>query len=254
MGVYLTTTVLTIPLLVHLVLLLLASTLSLYSLDTEAFSGPAEKTAPLLQTVIYQIYCLFRALVNIIGLVMLDNYLSKSAKEQEDSLGFLFVLGTLHLVLYLLYSIGIRRFSAEDESSAQGVYNSVMNAVFMMLGQSVTVCSGGACNSIYISTLTSICSALGIPVVEWLPYVQKSVFLLLFFNVYTLWSVKRSFAYPPCVITCVSTALLAYDILVAHSTLIMVVANLAIIAAAIMNMKYNPADFKFSNPKLKLPI
>lgn len=185
---------------------------------------------------------------------MVDNYLSKSATEQEDSLGFIYVLGTLHIMLYLVYSIGIRRYSPKSESSAQGVYNSVMNAVFMMLGQSVTVCSGGACNSIYISTLTSICSALGIPVVEWLPYVQKSVFLLLFFNVYTLWSVKRSFAYPPCLITCLSTTLLAYDILLCHSTLIMVVANVAIIAAAIMNMKYNPGEFKFNNTKLKLPI
>lgn len=48
MEIYLSTTVLTIPLLLHLFLLIISSTLSLYSLDTESFSGHADKTHPLL--------------------------------------------------------------------------------------------------------------------------------------------------------------------------------------------------------------
>jgi len=125
-----------------------------------------------------------------------------------------------------------------------------MNASMMMFSQSITICSGGACNSIYISTLTSIFSALGIPIVEWLPYVQKSVFLLLFFNIYNMYTVKYSIGYPPFIITCIATLFLAWDILVVHNFYVMVIANLAIIFGAILNMKTNPARFSKNNIKI----
>jgi hypothetical protein len=85
MSIYLSFTVVTFPIQVHLILSILENTLNLYSLDTESVFGETpngnDNQSSQLMSLIYMIYTLIRAVFNVIFLLLLDNYVSKDQEQ-----------------------------------------------------------------------------------------------------------------------------------------------------------------------------
>lgn len=73
----------------------------------------------------------------------------------------LFACYAFTLFVYLLYSISAKK---EKEKKNDGIYNTILNFVLSIFGNSVSICAGGVCNSFYFSTLSAFFSAFGIPI------------------------------------------------------------------------------------------
>ena len=60
----------------------------------------------------------------------------------------------------------------------------------------LTICSGGACNSIYISTVTSILSSFSLPLTMVVPILNIVGYLLQLLGLFSLYSVNKWRSYP----------------------------------------------------------
>lgn len=78
----------------------------------------------------------------------------------------------------------------------------LLNQIFNLLGATTMVCAGGACNSIYISSLTLFFSSIGVTLTDWLPYINGLGFVFVAIALVSLYSAKKSFVYPPFIIGC----------------------------------------------------
>jgi hypothetical protein len=81
-------------------------------------------------------------------------------------------------------------YSAIDyrHKAASSVVKEVLLNVFSSLSMPLTICSGGACNGIYLSTVTSILSSFSVPltlVVPFLNYLGFALQLLGLMSIYT---------------------------------------------------------------------
>lgn len=65
-----------------------------------------------------------------------------------------------------------------------------------VLSTPITFCSGGACNSIYMSTITSLFSSFSVPMTILMPFMKVLNILLQSVGLVSLYSVKR-FRYIP---------------------------------------------------------
>jgi hypothetical protein len=124
-----------------------------------------------------------------------------------------------------------------------------MNFLFSILGNSVSVCSGGACNSFYISTFSAFFSAFGITFASFIHYLNFLCLLLLLFSLISLYSVKYSWRYGPFILTFFGALLVICDLFVYDLNIINYTGNALIIIAAIWNSRIN--KFKFGRPKRK---
>lgn len=61
----------------------------------------------------------------------------------------------------------------------------------------LTICSGGACNSIYISTVTSILSSFSMPLTMVVPFLNVIGYVLQFLGLFSLYTANkwRSYAF-----------------------------------------------------------
>jgi hypothetical protein len=126
----------------------------------------------------------------------------------------------------------------------------LLNQIFNILGATTMVCAGGACNSIYISSLTLFFSSIGITLTDWLPYLNGLGFIFVIVALLSLYSAKKSVVYPPFIIGCLCSLVILCDIVGAfHSLPLLVAANLGMIGCSLYNLKANTAPLRFKKKK-----
>jgi hypothetical protein len=118
-----------------------------------------------------------------------------------------------------------------------------VNFLFSTLGNSVAVCSGGACNSFYISTLSAFFSAFGISISHYIHYLNFLCVILLFFSLLSLYSVKNSWKYGPFISTFIGAVMVFWDLFIHDLDVLSYVGNIIIIASAFWNNKLNKFSF-----------
>jgi len=89
--------------------------------------------------------------------ILIERIMDKeNDQEINEALKHLFACIAFTLLVYLIYSI-----KSTKSSSQNGV---IMNFILSTFGNTVNVCSGGACNSFYMSTISAFFSAFGIQI------------------------------------------------------------------------------------------
>ncbi len=115
------------------------------------------------------------------------------------------------------------------------------------MGNSFSICAGGACNSFYFSTLSAFFSAFGIPITKYIHYLNYLCLFLLAFALFSLYSVKRSIKYGPFLITLIGVILILIDMFIYDYNILNYMGNVLIIASAFWNSKLN--KFRFGTKK-----
>lgn len=117
-----------------------------------------------------------------------------------------------------------------------------LNQVFNLLGATTMVCAGGACNSLYISSITLFFSSIGISLTDWLPFLNGLGFVFVIVALVSLYSAKKSVLYPPFYLGCLFSLIILLEILgLFHSVPVLVVANVGMIGCSLYNLKNNMA-------------
>ena len=107
------------------------------------------------------------------------------------------------------------------------------------------VCAGGACNSIYISSLTLFFSSIGISLTDWLPYLNGLGFVFIIVALLSLYSAKKSISYPPFYLGCMFSLAIFLDIAkIYHNIVVLVGANVGMVACSCYNLKTNMAPLR----------
>ena len=166
----------------------------------------------------------------------------------EFSTTHLYILLFFILFLHLIYSIIVRTMlENERECSTNNeklsLFSILMNSLFSILGNTMTVCSTGACSSIYISTISAFFSAFGITIVDWLPYIRYSAFIFILVSVFSLYSAKKSLLYGPFIISLIGSIMIVVSLLFLETNYLLYGGNILMIFAAYRNAKINKAGF-----------
>lgn len=111
------------------------------------------------------------------------------------------------------------------------------------MGNSFSICAGGACNSFYISTFSAFFSAFGISITKYIHYLNYVCVFLLGFSLFSLYSVKRSFKYGPFLSTLIGATMIILDMFVYDMDVLNYVGNGVIIASACWNSRINKYRF-----------
>ena len=118
----------------------------------------------------------------------------------------------------------------------------IFNQIFNLLGASTMVCAGGACNSLYISTITMFFSSVGISLTDWVPYLNGLGFGFVLFALISLYSAKKSLFYPPFLIGFVCCVVILLNLLKVYENIYsLVIANVGLVVCSCLNLKMNPA-------------
>lgn len=84
-------------------------------------------------------------------------------------------------------------YSAIDSrhKGASSVVKEVLMNVFSALSMPLSVCSGGACHSIYLSTVTSILSSLSVPLTVVVPFLNYLGFALQLVGLVSIYTANK---------------------------------------------------------------
>lgn len=74
--------------------------------------------------------------------------------------------------------------------------NQIFLNIFSYLSTPLSICSGGACNSIYISTITSILSSFSVPLVMVVPILNVIGYLLQLLGLFSLYTANKWKSWP----------------------------------------------------------
>ena len=107
----------------------------------------------------------------------------------------------------------------------------------------MTICAGGTCNNLYISTFSTFFSAFGIPIFEYTHYLNFIVFFFIGLSLISLYSVKRSVIYMPFLLTLVGSLMLLTDMIIYDLDFFTYIGNGLMIIGAIWNSKLNKRTF-----------
>jgi hypothetical protein len=111
-------------------------------------------------------------------LLVYSEYL-ESGKHRES----MFLLMLTGIVIFLIYS-----WLTEPSNNSSNILTTVSNMIFSVLGNTMIVCSGGQCTSLYVSTVTAFFSAFGISIVDLLPYINFLAYVLILVSLLSLYS------------------------------------------------------------------
>ena len=92
----------------------------------------------------------------------------------------------LSLAAYVFYDL-----INHQKHDGPSVVKEVMLNILSSLSAPLTICSGGACNSIYISTITSILSSFSIPLTLAVPLLNLLGYVLQFVGLISLYSANK---------------------------------------------------------------
>jgi hypothetical protein len=84
-------------------------------------------------------------------------------------------------------------YSAIDfrHKAASSVVKEVLLNIFSALSMPLSVCSGGACHSIYISTVTSILSSFSVPLTMVVPFLNYLGFVLQLVGLLSIYTANK---------------------------------------------------------------
>lgn len=125
----------------------------------------------------------------------------------------------------------------------------MVNSILSIMGNTMTICAGGSCNSIYLSTVSAFFSAFGIPIVEYIHYLNFIAFFFIAISLISLYSVKNTWKYPPFIISTIGSIMICSDMIFDIHDYLTYIGNVLIIAGAIWNSRLN--KFSFANRKKK---
>lgn len=83
-----------------------------------------------------------------------------------------------------------------DRPSQEAHIKQIILNIFSNLSMPLTICSGGACNSIYISTITSILSSFSLPLTMVVPILNVVGYLLQLVGLFSLYSADKWHSIP----------------------------------------------------------
>ena len=127
-----------------------------------------------------------------------------------------------------------------------------INQVFNLLGATTMVCAGGACNSLYISSITLFFSSIGISLTDWLPFLNGLGFIFVIIALFSLYSAKKDVKYPPFYLGCLFSTIILIDITgLYHSIILLVVSNVGMIGCSCYNIMNNGAPLQLGRKKKK---
>ena len=95
------------------------------------------------------------------------------------------------LLILAMFSYSFLSFIDKDQPSVPSLMKQVLLNVFSSLSMPLTICSGGACNSIYISTVTSILSSFSVPLTMVVPVLNVIGYLLQFVGLFSLYTANK---------------------------------------------------------------
>lgn len=169
--------------------------------------------------------------------------------KTEFTTTHLYILAFLILFVYFAYSIIIRKMIEMEQENIIASNEKVnmisifMNSIFSILGNSMTICSTGACSSIYVSTISAFFSAFGITIVDWLPYLRYIAVIFIVISIFSLYSAKKSLLYVPFIICLIGSTLIMSSMIYFDNNIMLYLGNLLMIIAAFRNAKVNKAGF-----------
>jgi hypothetical protein len=144
--------------------------------------------------------------------------------------------------LLLAFSMGtFILYSALDgrHKGASSVVKEVLLNIFSALSMPLSVCSGGACTSIYLSTVTSILSSLSVPLTMVVPILNYLGFALQLFGLMSIYTANKWKS-------------IAFWVYVAGMSIQIIfegwIGCVLMIVATILNAKFH--QFTFGSPKL----
>jgi len=111
------------------------------------------------------------------------------------------------------------------------------------MGNTMVICSGGQCNSIYISTISAFFSAFGVPIFEYIHYFNFLAFFFMAFSLLSLYSVKKSVIYGPFIASSIGALCIIIDMGIYDLDYLTYFGNVVMIASAIWNSKLNDNPF-----------
>ncbi|KAL4471417.1 hypothetical protein ABPG74_008310 [Tetrahymena malaccensis] len=137
--------------------------------------------------------------------------------------------------------------STEEDEKKVSFTQLIINSILSLMGNTMTICAGGSCNSIYLSTVSAFFSAFGIPIVEYIHYLNFIAFFFIGISLISLYSVKNTWKYPPFIISAIGSLMICSDMIFEIHNYLTYVGNILIIAGAIWNSRLN--KFSFANRK-----
>jgi len=111
------------------------------------------------------------------------------------------------------------------------------------MSNTMSVCSGGACRSFYVSTLSTFFSAFGIPIFEYLHYLNFVAVLFIGINLFSMYTIKKSLLYVPFFLSLFGSILVLTDMFIIDLDYLTYIGNFVIILAAILNIKMRKKKF-----------
>jgi hypothetical protein len=96
------------------------------------------------------------------------------------------LLLALSMGAFVFYS-----FIDHRHKKSSSVVKEVVLNVFSSLSMPLTICSGGACNSIYISTVTSILSSFSVPLTLVVPILNYLAYVLQLVGLFSIYSAHK---------------------------------------------------------------
>ena len=203
----------------------------------------------------------------VIALFDLSEFLNRATSGAErhpdaDRLCFTLLIGCgLSMFLRINRAAHLKSIEMIDEEGEESylewkkntrfpVIGILLNQIFNLLGATTMVCAGGACNSIYISSLTLFFSSIGITLTDWLPYLNGLGFVFVVVALLSLYSAKKSVTYPPFIIGCLCSLIILFDIVgLFHHLILLVIANVGMIGCSFYNLKANSAPLRLRKKK-----
>ncbi len=153
----------------------------------------------------------------------------------------------LPFFVYFFYSILIKTLlkteKDEENHEKMSLITILINAIFSILGNTMTFCRTVACSSIYVSTMSVFFSAFGITIVDWLPYLRYSAVIFIIISIFSLYSAKKSLFYWPFIVCLCGSGLILASMIIGENSFMLFVGNILMIFAAFGNARINKAGF-----------
>lgn len=180
----------------------------------------------------------------------------KVSNQINNSHGFALV--ACILVAYIVYSVWVDQEArkAMIPSAMQEAHSGFKNRltaclsamvapIMNFLGASMVICSGGACTTIYGSTISAIFGAFGVSATNWLPFLDWLTAIIVLVSVYVVYTAKYSVKYPPFLLSAAGAVCILSNMLFFTARYLIWAGNVLMILSAYLNYRLNvPSMFK----------
>ena len=100
------------------------------------------------------------------------------------------------IAIYFIGEEGILLPVSDKKGSKTSLISTLANSIITLFGGTAVVCSGGACNSMYMSVFSSFLGSFGIVVTDLVPWLNGLTMVIILFTLYSLY-LRRGFFFIP---------------------------------------------------------